>query len=129
MPVGTFRIVRYIVGVRYSGVSVKRGSTVYSTIDGSSAKAFKGIHSVLSFTQQLYKVLQIKAYTLNVEYSIYAQTHYYCVKKKLTGQTLPVNVMGLGTPLAMLVEPKLKSSSPTSPVVYLPSGQLPALSS
>ena len=66
----------------------------------------------------------------------YAQTHYYCVvnvdiniKKKLTGQTLPVNVMGLGTLLAILVEPKLKSSSPTSPVVYLPSGQLPALSS
>ena len=29
MAVGTFRIVRYIVGVRYSGVSVKRGSTVY----------------------------------------------------------------------------------------------------
>ena len=29
---GTFRIVRYIVGVRYSGVSVKRGSTV--AIDG-----------------------------------------------------------------------------------------------
>ena len=29
MPVGTLRIVRYIVGVRYSGVSVKRGSTVY----------------------------------------------------------------------------------------------------
>ena len=28
MPVGTFRIVRYIVGVRYSGVFVKRGSTV-----------------------------------------------------------------------------------------------------
>ena len=28
MAVGTFRIVRYIVGVRYSGVSVKRGSTV-----------------------------------------------------------------------------------------------------
>ena len=27
--VGTFRIVRYIVGVRYSGVSVKRGSTVF----------------------------------------------------------------------------------------------------
>ena len=26
--VRTFRIVRYIVGVRYSGVSVKRGSTV-----------------------------------------------------------------------------------------------------
>ena len=26
--IGTFRIVRYIVGVRYSGVSVKRGSTV-----------------------------------------------------------------------------------------------------
>ena len=28
----TFRIVRYIVGVRYSGVSVKRGSTVLSRI-------------------------------------------------------------------------------------------------
>ena len=28
MPVGTFRIVCYIMGVRYSGVSVKRGSTV-----------------------------------------------------------------------------------------------------
>ena len=28
--VGTFRIVRYIVGVRYSGVSVKWGSTVYT---------------------------------------------------------------------------------------------------
>ena len=28
--IGTFRIVHYIVGVRYSGVSVKRGSTVYS---------------------------------------------------------------------------------------------------
>ena len=27
--VGTFRIVRYIVGVRYSGVFIKRGSTVY----------------------------------------------------------------------------------------------------
>ena len=27
--VKTFRIVRYIVGVRCSGVSVKRGSTVY----------------------------------------------------------------------------------------------------
>ena len=27
--VGTFRIVRYIVGVRFSGVSVKWGSTVY----------------------------------------------------------------------------------------------------
>ena len=27
--VGTFRIVRYIVGVRYLGVSVKRGSTVF----------------------------------------------------------------------------------------------------
>ena len=27
--VGTFRIVRYIVGVRYSRVSVKRGSTVF----------------------------------------------------------------------------------------------------
>ena len=26
--VGTFRIVRYIVGVRFSGVSVERGSTV-----------------------------------------------------------------------------------------------------
>ena len=28
--IGTFRIVCYIVGVRYSGVSVKRGSTVYT---------------------------------------------------------------------------------------------------
>ena len=28
MTVGTFRIVRYIVDVRYSGVSVKRDSTV-----------------------------------------------------------------------------------------------------
>ena len=28
IAVGTFRIVRYIVGVRYSGVSVKRDSTV-----------------------------------------------------------------------------------------------------
>ena len=27
--VGTFRIVCYIVGVRFSGVSVKRGSTVF----------------------------------------------------------------------------------------------------
>ena len=27
----TFRIVRYIVGVRYSGVSVKRGSTVFKS--------------------------------------------------------------------------------------------------
>ena len=30
MAVRTFRIVHYIVGVRYSGVSIKRGSTVYS---------------------------------------------------------------------------------------------------
>ena len=30
--VGTFRIVRYIVGVRYSGVSIKRGSTVIVVI-------------------------------------------------------------------------------------------------
>ena len=29
--VGTFRIVRYIVGVRYSGVSVKWGSTVVNS--------------------------------------------------------------------------------------------------
>ena len=28
--IGTFRIVHYSVGVRYSGVSVKRGSTVFS---------------------------------------------------------------------------------------------------
>ena len=27
--VGTFRIVRYITGVRFSGLSVMRGSTVY----------------------------------------------------------------------------------------------------
>ena len=31
--VGTFRIVRYIVGVCYSGVSVKRGSTVNDFLD------------------------------------------------------------------------------------------------
>ena len=30
--VGTFRIARYIVGVRYSGVSVKWGSTVLTFI-------------------------------------------------------------------------------------------------
>ena len=30
--VGTFRIVCYIMGVRFSGVSVKRGSTVYVTL-------------------------------------------------------------------------------------------------
>ena len=29
--VRTFRIVHYIVGVRYSGVSVKRGSTVFES--------------------------------------------------------------------------------------------------
>ena len=29
MTVGTFRIVCYIMGVHFSGVSVKRGSTVY----------------------------------------------------------------------------------------------------
>ena len=28
--IGTFKIVLYIVGVRYSGVSVKRGSTIYT---------------------------------------------------------------------------------------------------
>ena len=28
-PIGAFRIVCYIVGVRYSGVSIKRGSTVH----------------------------------------------------------------------------------------------------
>ena len=30
--VGTFRIVNYIVGVHYSGVSIKRGSTVLEYI-------------------------------------------------------------------------------------------------
>ena len=33
--VGTFRIVRYIVGVRCSGVSIKRGSTVADTTQAS----------------------------------------------------------------------------------------------
>ena len=31
--VGTFRIVCYIVGVHFSGVSVKRGSTVWGMMD------------------------------------------------------------------------------------------------
>ena len=31
MAVGAFRVVCYIVGVRYSGVSVKQGSTVEAT--------------------------------------------------------------------------------------------------
>ena len=35
--IGTFRIVRYIVGVRFSGVSVKRGSTVVNTITCTAA--------------------------------------------------------------------------------------------
>ena len=35
--VGTFRIVRYIVGVCYSGVSIKRGSTVYTSQIASDA--------------------------------------------------------------------------------------------
>ena len=41
----------------------------------------------------------------------------------LTGHTLPVKVIGFGTPLA-IGEPKVKLSSPISPVLYLPSGQL-----
>ena len=32
------RIVRYIVGVRFSGVSVKRGSTVYRACEGHTSK-------------------------------------------------------------------------------------------
>ena len=41
----------------------------------------------------------------------------------LTGHTLPLKVIGFGTPLA-IGEPKVKLSSPTSPVRYLPRGQL-----
>ena len=35
--VGTFRIVRYIMGVHFSGVSVKRGSTVGPHVTDSHA--------------------------------------------------------------------------------------------
>ena len=42
--VGTFIIVRYIVGIRYSGVSVKWGSTVH----GSTCS--HGIRIVLNYT-------------------------------------------------------------------------------
>ena len=35
--VGTFRIVRYIMGVRFSGVSVKQGSTVLQTKTADTA--------------------------------------------------------------------------------------------
>ena len=38
MAVGTFRIVRYIVGVRYSGVSVKQGSTVDTKLHRGTAQ-------------------------------------------------------------------------------------------
>ena len=36
--IGTFRIVRYIVGVSYSGVSVKRGSTVATAAGNKVSK-------------------------------------------------------------------------------------------
>ena len=45
-------------------------------------------------------------------------TLYQC-----TGHTLPLKVIGFGTPLA-IGELKVKLSSPISPVLYLPSGQL-----
>ena len=48
--VGTFRIVCYIVGVRYSGVSVKRGSTVYR---GSTVHNLE--HTSLSQKQQKFE--------------------------------------------------------------------------
>ena len=38
--VGIFRIVHYIMGVRYSGVSVKRGSTVFQTILHKSSNCY-----------------------------------------------------------------------------------------
>ena len=43
--------------------------------------------------------------------------------EQLTGHTLPVKVIGFGTPLAIGVL-NVKSSPPISPVLYLPSGQL-----
>ena len=47
----------------------------------------------------------------------------------LTGHTLPVNVIGFGTPLARFGVLNVKLSSPISPVLYLPSGQLLVLPS
>ncbi len=47
---------------------------------------------------------------------MYACMHA-CIRSFLTGQTLPEKVMGFGTPLAMLEPPKLKESSPISPVL------------
>ena len=44
--VGTFRIVRYIVGVRYSGVSVRGGSTVLVKLQ---ALAAVGIRAEMQF--------------------------------------------------------------------------------
>ena len=41
--VGTFRIVRYIMGVRFSGVSVKRGSTVTDKMLGPDGVRYRGV--------------------------------------------------------------------------------------
>ena len=51
--------------------------------------------------------------------------------RKLTVQIFPLNVIGLGTPVAMLTELKVMSSPPgtSSTVLNLPSGQFWGLSS
>ena len=48
---------------------------------------------------------------------------YTCMQTLLTGHTLPLKVIGFGTPLA-IGELKVKLSPLISPVLYLPSGQL-----
>ena len=40
--VGTFRIVCYIMGVCFSGVSIKRGSTIVASSPGPTQKSGKG---------------------------------------------------------------------------------------
>jgi hypothetical protein len=45
-------------------------------------------------------------------------------EQQLTGHTLPLKVIGFGTPL-VIGDLNEKSSSPIFPVLYLPSGQLP----
>ena len=47
--VGTFRIVRYIVGVHYWGVSVKRGSTVQVRVNGIGRTFLKWFQNVKRF--------------------------------------------------------------------------------
>ena len=60
------------------------------------------------------KGMLIKIPCLQEKHSLHStHTHTH----QLTGQTLPVKLIGLGTPLAMDVEPKLKLSSPISPVL------------